>query len=49
MILERTKLHKGAILQPSGPGRAFKGLGVAKWYCSMDSIGNGFPHGHEPR
>ena len=27
---------------PSGPGRAFKGLGVAKRYCSIDSIGDRF-------
>ena len=36
----RTALHKGAVLQLSGPGRAFKGLGVAKRYCRMDSIGD---------
>ena len=29
-------------MQPSGPGRVFKGLGVAKRYCSRDSIGNTF-------
>ena len=45
----RTRLHKGAVLQHPGLGRAFKGLGGAKRYCSMDSIGNGFPHGLEPR
>ena len=26
-------LHKRTILQRSGPGRVFKGLGVAKRYC----------------
>ena len=35
-------LHKGAVLQPSGPEQAFKGLDVAKWYCRRDSIGNSF-------
>ena len=35
-------VHKGAISQSSGLGRAFKGLGVAKRYCSRDSIGNTF-------
>ena len=38
----RTRLHKGAVLQPLGPGRVFKGLGVAKRYCSIDSIGDRF-------
>ena len=27
------RLHKGTVLQRSGPGRVFKGLGVAKRYC----------------
>ena len=40
--LRRLWLHKGAILQPPGPGRAFKGLGVAKRYCRRDSIGDSF-------
>ena len=35
-------LHKGAILQTSGSGRTFKGLGVAKRYCRLDSIGDTF-------
>ena len=35
-------LHKGAVLQPPGLGRAFKGLGVAKRYCRRDSIGDSF-------
>ena len=35
-------LHKGGISQSPGPGRAFKGLGVAKRYCRMDSIGDRF-------
>ena len=29
-ISTRTRLHKRAILQPSGTERAFKGLGIAK-------------------
>ena len=28
-----TRLRKGTVLQRSGPGRVFKGLGVAKRYC----------------
>ena len=36
-------------MQLPGPGRVLKGLGVAKRYCSMGSIGNGVPHGHDPR
>ena len=35
-------LHKGAIVQPSDPGRAFKGLGVAKRYCRRDLISDSF-------
>ena len=35
-------LHKGAVLQPSGSGRAFKGLGVAKRYCRRNSLGDTF-------
>ena len=35
-------LRKGAILQPARPGRAFKGLGGAKQYCSINSIGDRF-------
>ena len=36
-------LHKWrGFVQHSGPGRAFKGLGVAKKYCRMDSIGDSF-------
>ena len=38
-------MHKGAILQPARPGRAFKGLGVAKRYCRRDSIGDNFVQG----
>ena len=38
----RTGLHKGAVLQQSGPGRVFKGLGVAKRYCGRGSIGDSF-------
>ena len=43
-IIKRTlaALRKGAILQLSGPGRVFKGLGLAKRYCSTNSIGNTF-------
>ena len=40
--ISESPLHKGAGLQPSGTGRAFKGLGVAKWYCRRDSIGDTF-------
>ena len=35
-------LHKGAVTQPSGPGRAFKGLGVAKRYCRKVSMADSF-------
>ena len=35
-------LHKGAILQPFDHGRVFKGLGIAKWYCRRDLIGDSF-------
>ena len=35
-------LHKGAVLQPSWPGQAVKGLGIAKRYCRIDSIGDRF-------
>ena len=38
-------LHKGAVLQHPGPGRAFKGLGGAKRYCRRDSIGDRFAQG----
>ena len=41
----RKMLHKGAVLQPPGPGRAFKGLGVAKRYCRRKVNGDRFPHG----
>ena len=37
-------LHKGAVLQPFDHGRVFKGLGIAKRYCRMDSIGDMFRH-----
>ena len=33
-ISTRTRLHKGAILQPSSPGRVFNELGVAQRYWS---------------
>ena len=36
------QLRKGAVVQPSGFGRSFKGLGVAKRYCSMGLIGDTF-------
>ena len=36
--------QRSAILQPFSPGRAFKGLGVAKRYCRRDSIGDRFMH-----
>ena len=42
-ISTRTRLHKGAVLQPSGTGRAFKGLGVAKRYCRINVISDSFP------
>ena len=32
-------LHKGAVTQLSVPGRAFKGLGVAKRYWGLSSNG----------
>ena len=48
-ISTRTRLHKGAVSQHYGPGRAFKGLGVAKRYRRRDVNGDGFPHGLEPR
>ena len=39
----RDRLRKGAVLQPSGPGWAFKGLGVAPrrilLFHSEDSLG----------
>ena len=35
-------MHKGAVVQPSDPGRVFKRLGVAKRYCRIHSIGNTF-------
>ena len=35
-------LHKGAVLQPSGPGRVFKDLGVAKRYCRINVISDSF-------
>ena len=34
------RLRKGAVLQPPGPERAFKGLEIAKRYCRGDSIGD---------
>ena len=40
-------LHKGAVLQHPGPGRTFKGLGVAKRYCRRDSIGDSFVQGRK--
>ena len=41
-------LHKGAILQQFAEQRVFKGLGVAKRYCTIDSIGDTFMY-WEPR
>ena len=38
-ISTRTRLHKGAILQPSSPGRGFNELGVAKLYCTNGPYG----------
>ena len=35
-------LHKGTVLQRSGPGRVFKGLGVAKRYCKTNVISDTF-------
>ena len=32
-------------MQLPGPGRAFKGLGIAKRYCRRDSIGDNFVQG----
>ena len=50
-FLRNTLYRRGCIKErfcnTPDPERAFKGLGVAKRYCSMDSIGNGFPHGLE--
>ena len=40
--IQGTGLHKGAITQLPSSGRDFKGLGVAKRYCRMDSSGNSF-------
>ena len=36
------RLYKGGFLQPASPGRAFKGLWIAKQYCSMDLNGDSF-------
>ena len=36
------RLHKGTVLQPSGPRRVFKGLGVAKRYCKINVISDTF-------
>ena len=41
------RLRKGAILQPARPGRAFKGLGVAKRCCRRDSISDNFVQGRK--
>ena len=41
-IIQWNELHKGAVVQHSDPGRAFKGLGVAKRYCRRDSISDSF-------
>ena len=41
----RARLHKRAVSQHPGPGRAFKGLEVAKRYCRRKANGDGFPHG----
>ena len=38
-------LHKRAVLQHPGHGRAFKGLGVAKRYRSSGVIGDTFVQG----
>ena len=35
-------LQKGTIAQRSGPGRVFKGLGVAKRYCRINVISDTF-------
>ena len=34
----RKGLHKGAVLQPPGSGRVFKGVGVVKRYCGINLI-----------
>ena len=39
---QREGLRKGAVLQLCGPEQSSKGLGVAKRYCSIDSIGDRF-------
>ena len=38
----KKRVRKGAVLQRSKPGWAFKGLGVAKRYCRRNSIGDTF-------
>ena len=42
VLAQDNYLHKGAVLQPSWPGQAVKGLGIAKRYCRIDSIGDRF-------
>ena len=44
-VISGKGLHKGAVLQHSGPERAFKGLGIAKRCCSIDLIGDIFVQG----
>ena len=36
------RLHKGTLLQRSGPGPFFKSLGVAKPYCETKRLCNTF-------
>ena len=40
--VRRVGLHKGAIMQQFSARRVFKGLGVAKRYCSTDLISDTF-------
>ena len=48
-ISTRTRLHKGAVLQHPGPGRDFKGFGVAKRYYTIDLICDIFVQGRSSR
>ena len=44
-ILNGKTCTKERFRNPPDPGRRFKGLGVAKRYCRMDSIGDNFVQG----
>ena len=41
-LVDECKLHKRTVLQRSGAGPVFKGLGVAKRYCKTNVISNTF-------